>query len=243
MQQLDIEGRTKEEKAIEFMQQHEPEEGYFLGFSGGKDSTVLKHLADLSGVQYRAYYSATGIDPPELCKFIKREHPDVNWIRPRLNFYKGILTHGFPTKFRRWCCRELKETSGDVDLSWRLLGMRAEESWRRARRTNNPDYYKKYRQWIVKPIFSWLEWEVWEYIERYDLPYCSLYDEGFDRLGCVICPWLCNPNQSKLNMHRERWPKIYAAFERTMRQYFGLKGDQLREKTADELIANWYRGN
>jgi len=34
-----------------------------------------------------------------------------------------------------------------------------------------------------KPIFSWLEWHVWEFIESMNLPYCELYDEGFNRLG------------------------------------------------------------
>jgi hypothetical protein len=29
------------EEAIAFLQQHEPEEGYFLGFSGGKDSRAF----------------------------------------------------------------------------------------------------------------------------------------------------------------------------------------------------------
>jgi len=71
MQQLDIFGRTKEERAIEFIRQHEPPDGYFLGFSGGKDSVVLYDLTVKAGVKFQAYYSATGIDPPELVKFIR----------------------------------------------------------------------------------------------------------------------------------------------------------------------------
>jgi len=42
--------------AIRRLQQFEPPEGYYLAFSGGKDSTVLLHLAKASGVKYDAHY-------------------------------------------------------------------------------------------------------------------------------------------------------------------------------------------
>ena len=44
MQQLNLQGKTKEELAIEFIREHEPEEGYFVGDSGGKDSTYTLSL-------------------------------------------------------------------------------------------------------------------------------------------------------------------------------------------------------
>lgn len=243
MQQLNIFGKTKTEEALEFIRKHEPPEGYYLGFSGGKDSLVSKDLMLRAGVKFTTYYSATGIDPPELCKYIKRYHPEVIWLRPKLNFYKGILKKQFPTKFRRWCCDELKKKPGlEIPLKNRIMGIRAEESWKRAGR-ENPDYHKKLKQWTYKPIFHWRTWEIWDYIERHELPYCSLYDEGFDRIGCIICPYLCYKNSKPLQRNRQRWPKQYAAFERVMKKYFELKGDQLREKTAQELITNWYNGN
>jgi phosphoadenosine phosphosulfate reductase len=243
MEQLDIFGKTKFENSIKFLQDNEPPEGYFLGFSGGKDSIVTKSLMQKAQVKFTSYYSATGIDPPELLKYIKRHHPDTIWLKPDLNFYAGILKKQFPTKFRRWCCDELKKKPAQkIELTHRVMGIRAEESWKRAARPEI-DYHKKLKQWLYKPIFRWKEWEIWEYIDREDIPYCSLYDEGFDRLGCIICPYLCYKNSRKLKIHRERWPKQYAAFERVMRKYFDLKGDQLREKTADELIRNWYNGN
>jgi phosphoadenosine phosphosulfate reductase len=243
MQQLDLFGKTKEENSIDFIQKHEPEEGYFLGFSGGKDSLVTKSLMIKAGVKFISYYSATGIDPPELVKYIKRYHSDVIFLRPELNFYAGILKKQFPTKFRRWCCDELKKKpSLNIKLYHRVFGIRSEESYKRALRPN-PDYNKKLKQWIYKPIFHWREWEIWDYIEREKLIYCSLYDEGFDRIGCIICPYLCYKNSKKLKIHKERWPKQYAAFERVMRKYFELKGHKLWENTADELLENWYGGN
>ena len=52
--------------AIERLQAFCPPEGYFLAFSGGKDSIVIKHLADMAGVQYDAHFNMTTADPPEL---------------------------------------------------------------------------------------------------------------------------------------------------------------------------------
>lgn len=49
-----------------------PDEGYFVAFSGGKDSVVIKALCDLAGVRYDAHYNVTTVDPPELVRFIRK---------------------------------------------------------------------------------------------------------------------------------------------------------------------------
>lgn len=81
--QLNIYGEDKVETAIKRIKMFEPEEGYYLCFSGGKDSVVIKALADMAGVKYDAHYSLTSVDPPELVRFIKDEHPDVVIEIPR----------------------------------------------------------------------------------------------------------------------------------------------------------------
>ena len=136
MQQLNlISGKTKEQIAIEFIQEYEPEEGYFLGFSGGKDSVVLYDLAVKSGVKFQGYYSATGIDAPEVVRFIKDNYPDVIFCRPKELFFKSLKRKGYPTKWNRWCCNTLKkEPTKHIPLLHRLMGIRAEESSRRAAR-------------------------------------------------------------------------------------------------------------
>lgn len=54
--QLNIYGITLLEATIERIKAFEPPEGYFLAFSGGKDSVVIKALADMAGVKYDAHY-------------------------------------------------------------------------------------------------------------------------------------------------------------------------------------------
>lgn len=53
-----------EREAVEFLREHEPPEGYQLCFSGGKDSIVMRNLADIASVKYRALFNCTTIDPP-----------------------------------------------------------------------------------------------------------------------------------------------------------------------------------
>lgn len=81
--QLNITGKDKLETAIQRLQTFEPPEGYYLAFSGDKDSVVIKALANMTGVKYDAHYNLTSVDPPELVRFIKNAHPDVVIEIPR----------------------------------------------------------------------------------------------------------------------------------------------------------------
>lgn len=248
MQQLNlITGKTKTDIAIEFIQTHEPSEGYFLGFSGGKDSVVLYDLALKSGVKFKSYYSATGIDAPEVVKFIRDNYPDIIFKRPKESFFAMVRKKGPPRRSARWCCDHIKKRpTKSVPLKHRLMGIRAEESPQRAKRPN-PDYYKPHKEYIYKPMFFWLEWEVWEYIDFNELPYCSLYDEGFRRLGCVVCPFICSLNMKAIEKHRTRWPKHYVAFEKAVKKCWDTKlvlqiREERRATNFDEFLLNWYRG-
>jgi len=240
MQQLNlITGQTKEQEAIGFIQEHEPPEGYFLGFSGGKDSGVLYDLTVKAGVKFEAYYSLMP-DPPELIQFVKRF--PVKIIRPEKSFWTLVETKFPPNRNARWCCDYIKEKpSTKIPLTYRLLGIRAEEGPSRAKRGRINQITRK--RINIHPLFTWLEWEVWDYIESNGLPHCSLYDEGFNRLGCVVCPERTNTKAQEL--FKQRWPQYFRLFEKQVRKWWKAKG-QYREnekaKSADEFLNNWYRG-
>ena len=124
--QLDIYGKDLVETAIGRLKIFEPKEGYYLAFSGGKDSVVCKALCDMAGVKYDAHYSVTSVDPPELVRFIKREYPDVefeikHWESDGIFVKEGqpITMWNLipeksipPTRIARYCCAYLKESSG-----------------------------------------------------------------------------------------------------------------------------------
>jgi phosphoadenosine phosphosulfate reductase len=181
----------KVQQAIDRLKQYEPEEGYYLAFSGGKDSVCIKALADMAGVKYDAHYNITTVDPPELVKFIKRYHPDVIRERPTTNMWKMIVAHGTPpTRIMRYCCQELKEGGGKGRVV--VTGIRAAESGRRAKKRKiweTPQCgMKGGSKYVLNPIFDWKNGDVWDFIKKNNLPYCNLYDKGRERLGCILCP-------------------------------------------------------
>ena len=57
---------------------------------------------------------------------------------------------------------------------------------------------------LINPIIDWTTAEVWEFIHKYNVPYCCLYDEGFKRLGCIGCPMGSAEQRRK---EFERYPK------------------------------------
>lgn len=182
----------KVRRAVKLLQENEPKDfGYALAFSGGKDSIVIKQLAIEAGVNFKAFYSVTTLDAPELVRYIKAVHPEVQWLRqkrPMLREMSDVKLFP-PNQFMRWCCQIYKEASIPRDFRAKIIGVRASESIRRAKLWKEvvPDFRNKKRQ-IICPIVEWSEADVWDFIKDRELPYCSLYDEGFTRLGCIGCP-------------------------------------------------------
>ena len=137
----------KVEKAIKRLKAFEPQEGYYVAFSGGKDSQCIYHLCKLAGVKFDAHYSVTGIDPPELVRFLKANYPDVKFEynywnddkpehhypdgRPKvITMWSLIADHTIPpTRMARYCCAALKETGGGGRIV--VTGVRWAESVRR----------------------------------------------------------------------------------------------------------------
>ena len=124
--------QDKIEKSIRLIQRGEnlalalnPTDGYFVGFSGGKDSQALLQLVKMAGVRYKAYYSVTTNDPPPNVYFIRQHYPEVTFLHPKRNFFKLVEQKGLPTMGRRYCCDILKEVAGVGNVV--LTGVRAEE--------------------------------------------------------------------------------------------------------------------
>lgn len=221
--------------AIERIREFEPPEGYWLAFSGGKDSIVVKQLADESGVKYDAHYNVTGIDPPELVRFIRKHYPDVAWERAARPLLAIIPGRGFPTRRARWCCEEYKERGGRGRIL--LTGLRSGESPRRRKRHGIISHYKvgSNRKTLVNPILDWTHGDVWAFIRARSLPYCCLYDEAWNRLGCVLCPM--NTNSAR---DIARWPGIAKAWRRAFRKLWANRPHlQAIWSTGDAMFEGW----
>ena len=145
--QLNLFGNDKVQIAIDRFKTFEPDEGYFVAFSGGKDSSVILALAKMAKVKFEAHYTLTSVDPPELVQFIKKEHPDVIIDIPKYpDDYKNPKLAGKqitmwnliqekkmpPTRAVRYCCSELKESRGEGRFV--VTGVRWQESAKRSHR-------------------------------------------------------------------------------------------------------------
>jgi phosphoadenosine phosphosulfate reductase len=230
--QLTLDGRTTLDRSIDILREYEPDEGYYLAFSGGKDSCVLKHVADMAGVKYDAHYNMTTIDPPEVTRFIKKHHPDVEWHVPKKPFWKMVEVNGLPFQTGRWCCRYYKEIGGVGRKV--LTGIRAEESRQRAKR-GVFSTCSKLQKWYINPLLEWTSSDIWGHIRNHGLPYCSLYDEGWDRIGCVVCPF-----ENDVDRSMERWPVFWRLAKDAGSVYFQRsKSFKARWNNFDEMFDWW----
>ena len=243
-QRIDENGKIKwfdkAEIAVKRLKYFEPPEGYYLAFSGGKDSVVIYDLAVKAGVKFDPHYSITGVDPPELVKFIRQQYPDVKRHRPEMTMWQLIVkSETPPTRLMRYCCRVLKETGGAGRLV--VTGIRAAESNKRAGRRMVEGCLKDESKRFLHTIIDWDDSDVWQYIRENDIPYCSLYDEGFKRLGCIMCPMKGTKGMLR---DAERWPRYYKLYLRAfgkMLEYGKKNGKEfkLNWQTAEDVMRWW----
>lgn len=238
----------KVERSIELLKMYQPKDRPYYGcFSGGKDSCVIKEIARLGNINVIWHYNVTTIDPPELCRFIKREHPDVIWEKPRVPFFKLAEKRGFPTRRQRWCCEELKESKTPIGEIM-IFGVRASESARRAKAWKEVTAHTRTACYVISPIIDWTDSEVWQFIKSQGIPYCELYDQGFKRLGCVGCPMSSNRKNELI-----RWPHFYRAWKRMFNTVWNNRQGSIQRdgklwfgnrhfEDSDEMF-DWYLSN
>ena len=113
--------------------------GYFVGISGGKDSSVIQELCIMAGVKCEFVHNHTSVDHPQTVYFVRREKERLEKLGhtfrveyPRNSdgkqktMWEGIVRKGLPTRMVRWCCKELKEHGGKGIYC--MFGIRWEES-------------------------------------------------------------------------------------------------------------------
>lgn len=228
----------KHKRTILRIKEHCPPEGYHLAFSGGKDSICIYFLAKEAGVKFDAHYSFTTVDPPELYYFVRNNFPDVEIKRPVRSMWQLIRERAIPpTSIMRFCCEELKEGGG---VGRRLLtGVRWEESARRKKRKMIEPCYKEKTRIYFHAIIDWTIGDVWHYIKTRKLPYCSLYDEGWERLGCIMCPLVrCEQREREAR----RWYKHYLGYLNTFGRMLETRKNQGKAttwKTKEDVMRWW----
>jgi len=221
--------------AIDRLKMFEPPEGYYLAYSGGKDSDTILALAKMAGVKFDAHYHLTTVDPPELVYHVRR-HPEAIIDRPKMTMWQWIRHKKIPpTRVVRYCCEKLKEQGGSGRVV--VTGVRSGESVKRSKRKMNEVCYTDPTKTYLHPIIDWSDTDVWEFLKSNNIPYCKLYKEGYSRLGCVLCPLKSQRERVKdLN----RYPRIADAYKRAIIRAYDSRERPSKGITSGEDMFNWW---
>lgn len=252
---------TKIDNSIKLLQKAEklalamqPNEGFHLSFSGGKDSQTILELAKMAGIKYKAYYYATTIDPAENVSFIKQYYPDVTFLVPKESFLHLVSKKGLPTRQHRFCCTILKETQGLGSVV--LTGVRKEESTKRQQYAPLTKYTKKKEErkpvflnemeqnqfqcvngsdkFLLHPILEWSTMDVLDFLSGQKIPQNPCYIKN-KRVGCSICPFAPRIQNIK---YLETHPKFKAALISSIGKY--LSKSKKYNTWSPEDCLNWW---
>lgn len=101
---------------------------------------------------------------------------------------------------------------------------------------------RKHKTIIVNPIYEWSDSEVWSYIRENNIKYNELYDMGYKRVGCILCP-LARKSEKLRDIvtfpkYKDRYIK---AFDKMLeaRRLAG-KNDPYGEWTDGEGVFRWW---
>lgn len=135
---------------------------------------------------------------------------------PAINFWSLCLKKRMlPLRQTRFCCAELKERVDIPELRFALrsFGVRKAESVKRSLHrdsveTRNREDYKDIQRFhfdntedvkqtgacytnsyfFVNPLAYWSDDYLWDYIDGEGVEVNPKYAEGYDRIGCLLCP-------------------------------------------------------
>ena len=227
----------KVKEVIELLQKHEPPEGYYVCFSGGKDSVTVLDLVKRAGVKFDAHYNIMTIEPPELIPFIQENYPEVEMTIPEKDLYQLIIENGIPPlRQMRYCHKLLKAPFGQG--RFKVTGIRAEES--RARTARRKFEEDKKGGYFLNIIHDWTEKDIWEYIRANGVKYCRLYDEGRKRLGCLFCPFGSQSQmQEDLHFYPDIAENLIVACQKAIEARLAKGLPEGKYKTGKEMFYWW----
>lgn len=195
-----------------------------VSFSGGKDSLVALDLARRAGIK-KAIFSDTTIEDKITIEYVRNLHNfmdvDIEILEPKVDFFTLFDEYGPPSRRYRWCCPTIKypqiaEYDRKNNIKYMITGLRKSESPIRTKYEIigiNPmiPNVKEFN-----PIIDWSEKDVFGYIKNHNLPLNPIYNLGFKRNGCVICPY---KKISEINKYKAIEPELLEKFEKKLENY------------------------
>jgi phosphoadenosine phosphosulfate reductase len=156
-------------------------------FSGGKNSLVLlNYLIEYGPSDLSVIYIDTGSEFPEVQSYIKKVKK--LW-KLNLIIVKSEEQFNETPKKNDCSCNYRKEETLVRILSQRnydcvLIGDTSESL---TSLSNTVITYPELLSVIVKPLFQFTSNDIWNRIREHNLPLCSLYEKGYQKIDCVSC--------------------------------------------------------
>lgn len=230
----------------------------FISISGGKDSDVMKYVVDIAfnelkeegyNINYNLMAFNTSNETADTYKYLKQHHGmnKDNIISPEVGYYQWIISkknYFTPSRFVRNCCSTYKEGQLSSIMSkdentLTFLGMRSSESskrkfydwdlnesWKKEKGSSNtPDNWLRFL-----PIVKWTDEEVWLFILHNKLEYNNMYNLGFNRVGCAICPYQSDFVELLI---RYNYPKMWSRWVDILSKGYEIYGVEKRLKWSE----------
>lgn len=149
-----------EERAIEILHMMCGNSGCVISDSGGKDSSVLKHIAlkarERYGLKFGIRHNHTTVDAPETVYFVREEKRKYEALGikyeifyPAQTMWQLIVSHRTPpTRVMRYCCADLKENTGMGEKL--VTGVRKAESQNRKNNQGAVTFTKPKKELLTK---------------------------------------------------------------------------------------------
>lgn len=211
---MDLQEKIK--KAIKLLQTTTKNRGVVeLAYSGGKDSDVCLELCKMAGINFRAIYKCTTIDPKGTIAHAKSKGVEI--LKPKETMREILQKKGFPNRRKkRICCGILKEYKV---LDTCIIGVRKAESIKRNKRYAEPTqcryYNKQEKVYQIFPILYWEDKDIAEFVKLRNIKCHPLYyDENGNfhverRLGCQGCPLMSNRKRKEFFKKNPKWLKFW----------------------------------
>ncbi len=203
-----------------------------VSYSGGKDSLATLLLVLDVAREFDILFADTGLEFSETVENVKQIAKELS--QPLKlhssgdSFWHSLDDFGPPTVEARWCCKvcKLGAITQLIENNYEsgcltFIGQRKYESEVRA---NSEHIWKN--PWVgnqigATPIQNWTALHVWLYLFWKKAKYNPLYEEGFDRIGCWLCPSASMADFSRL---KDVHPELSEKLENYLGEYASNNG-------------------
>ncbi len=192
----------EEKIVVEWLKQFKEEyDKIIVPWSGGKDSTTALFLAlkVFGANKVRVAYIEIDMDLPLLREYVETTalKLGVKLLKTRIELREEILRKGLPTHDYRWCTglkiEALTKIYREECIDSKCLIISGDRDVESETRSLRPPFIRDENGFDrAMPLKQWSTLTLQLYMFLRNIPLNPLYDLGFYRLGCYMCPAMRN---------------------------------------------------